>query len=99
SAIQYETRLNADSIKKLEELGNTVEPNYEFNRSFGSVNAVMYGEDVTLLGGADPRRDGKALGKGEIFCFDKPVVALCKLVFQHIPVFCADRIESVLLCR
>ena len=24
---------------------------------------------------------------------------LCKLVFQHIPVFCADRIESVLLCR
>lgn len=38
-------------------------------------------------------------GKGDIFCFDKPVVALCKLVFQHIPVFCADRIESVLLCR
>ena len=62
SAIQYETRLNADSIKKLEELGNTVEPNDEFNRSFGSVNAVMYGEDGTLLGGADPRRDGKALG-------------------------------------
>ena len=62
SAIQYETRLNADSIKKLEELGNTVEPNDEFNRSFGSVNAVMYGEDGILLGGADPRRDGKALG-------------------------------------
>ena len=62
SAIQYETRLNADSIKKLEELGNTEEPNDEFNRSFGSVNAVMYGEDGTLLGGADPKRDGKALG-------------------------------------
>ena len=39
-----------------------VEPNDEFTRSFGSVNAVMYGEDGTLLGGADPRRDGKALG-------------------------------------
>ena len=38
-------------------------------------------------------------GKGDIFCFDKPVVSLCKLVFQHIPVFCADRVESVLLCR
>lgn len=62
SAIQYETRLNAESIKKLEELGNTVEPNEEFNRTFGSVNGVMYGEDGTLLGGADPRRDGKALG-------------------------------------
>lgn len=62
SAIQYETRLNADSIKKLEELGNTVEANDEFNRTFGSVNAVMYSEDGTLLGGADPRRDGKALG-------------------------------------
>ena len=36
-------------------------------------------------------------GKGDIFCFDKPVVALCKLVFQHIPVFCADRIESPLI--
>ena len=38
-------------------------------------------------------------GKGDILRLDKPVVALCKLVFQHIPVFCADRIESVLLCR
>lgn len=62
SSVQYETRLNADSIKKLEELGNVVEANEEFNRSFGSVNAVMYSEDGTLQGGADPRRDGKALG-------------------------------------
>ena len=36
-------------------------------------------------------------GKGDILRLDKPVVALCKLDFQHIPVFCADRIESVLL--
>ena len=38
-------------------------------------------------------------GKGDIFCFDKPVVAFCKLVFEHIPVFAADRVESVVLCR
>ena len=38
-------------------------------------------------------------GKGDVFCFDKPVVALCKLVLQHIPVFAADRVESVVLCR
>lgn len=25
-------------------------------------------------------------GKGDIFCFDKPVVSLCKLVFQHMDV-------------
>ena len=62
SAISYESRLSEETMKKLEELGNTLDMSDEFNRSFGSVNAVMYGEDGTLLGGADPRRDGKALG-------------------------------------
>ena len=62
SAIQYESRFSEDTMKKLEELGNGLEMSDEYNRSFGSVNAVMYGEDGTLLGGADPRRDGKALG-------------------------------------
>lgn len=62
SAVQYESRFSEETMKKLEELGNTLEMSDEFNRSFGSVNAVMYGEDGTLLGGADPRRDGKALG-------------------------------------
>ena len=38
-------------------------------------------------------------GKGDVLRLDKPVVALCKLVFQHIPVFAADRVESVVLCR
>lgn len=62
ASIQYETRLNEESMKKLEELGNELKPSDEFNRTFGSVNAVMYNEDGTLSGGADPRRDGKALG-------------------------------------
>ena len=34
----------------------------DFNRAFGSVNSVRYAEDGTLDGGADPRRDGKAIG-------------------------------------
>ena len=36
--------------------------------------------------------------QGNVFCFHKPVVALCKLVFQHIRVLAADRVESVVLC-
>ena len=38
-------------------------------------------------------------GKGDVLAFHKPVVALCKLIFQHIPVFDTDRVESVLLRR
>lgn len=62
STILYESRFSEDTMSKLEALGNELEISDEFNRTFGSVNAVMYGEDGTLLGGADPRRDGKALG-------------------------------------
>ena len=62
SKIQYESRFSEDTMKKLAELGNELDMSDDFNRSFGSVNAVMYSEDGTLLGGADPRRDGKALG-------------------------------------
>ena len=31
-------------------------------KHFGSVQAVMYKKDGTMVGGADERRDGKALG-------------------------------------
>lgn len=62
SAISYENRIDATVISELEAMGNEVTESDPFNRSFGSVNAVMYGEDGLLHGGADPRRDGKALG-------------------------------------
>lgn len=62
STVQYESRFAEDTVNKLKAFGNELEISDEYNRSFGSVNAVMYGEDGTLLGGADPRRDGKALG-------------------------------------
>lgn len=62
STVQYEARFAEDTMNKLAAFGNELEISDEYNRSFGSVNAVMYREDGTLLGGADPRRDGKALG-------------------------------------
>lgn len=59
-AVSYENRYEA--FKELEAAGYAVTESDAFNRSFGSVQAIMYGEDGVLYGGADPRRDGKALG-------------------------------------
>ena len=60
--IDYETRIDQAVIDKLVEMGHICNPLEEWNRSFGSVQAVLYGEDGVLQGAADPRRDGKALG-------------------------------------
>ncbi len=62
NTITLETRISADVISELEAMGHIIKPSEDWNRSFGSVNAVKYLEDGTLDGGADPRRDGKALG-------------------------------------
>lgn len=62
NTIDYETRISEEAIKALEEMGHICNPSDEWNRSFGSVQAVLYSEDGTLDGAADPRRDGKALG-------------------------------------
>ena len=59
--VSYETRIAQEDIDALAAMGYELTPSDNFNRSFGSVNAVMYG-DGKLMGGADPRRDGKALG-------------------------------------
>lgn len=60
--VVYEDRFPAETITKLEEIGHTMEASDEWDRTFGSVNAVLYNEDGTLEGAGDPRRDGKALG-------------------------------------
>lgn len=62
TTLDYETRFSEETIQGLEEKGWTMNASDEFNRGFGSVNAVRYADDGTLDGGADPRRDGKALG-------------------------------------
>lgn len=61
--IQYESRIEASVIQGLKDLGHVVidDPS-EWNRGLGSIQAVLYGDDGTLYGGADPRRDNKALG-------------------------------------
>ncbi|MCI9156649.1 MAG: gamma-glutamyltransferase [Lawsonibacter sp.] len=62
TTLSYESRFSAETIAEMEAKGWTMNASDEFNRSFGSVNAVRYAEDGTLDGAGDPRRDGKALG-------------------------------------
>lgn len=51
-----------ESVKALEEMGHTVTQKGEWDMFFGGVQGVIFEEDGTLTGAADPRRDGKALG-------------------------------------
>jgi len=60
--LKMETRIPEEVSKKLEELGHKVMRTTEWDDYFGGVHAVMVLEDGKLRGGADPRRDGKALG-------------------------------------
>lgn len=60
--IKYSGRIDQSVIDKLVEMGHEVEKTDDWYRGAGSVNAVLYNEDGTISGGADPRRDGKALG-------------------------------------
>ncbi|MDO5564586.1 MAG: gamma-glutamyltransferase [Eubacteriales bacterium] len=59
--LDYEGRFPEETINKMVEYGFTMNRSDEFNRSFGSVNAVKYDNDGMLDGAGDPRRDGKAL--------------------------------------
>ena len=65
TGINYEsggvTPVTADVAAALEAQG--VKPRkYFYPLFFGGVQGIVYQEDGTLRGGADPRRDGKALG-------------------------------------
>lgn len=60
--IGYETRIPQEVIDKLVGMGHKVAAGEEWSKMFGSVHAVKFEEDGTLRGGADPRKDGKALG-------------------------------------
>ena len=62
NTISYESRIDPEEIAKLEAIGHICEASDDWNRSFGSVNAVRYAPDGTLDGAGDPRRDGKARG-------------------------------------
>ena len=60
--INVETRISDETLKQLEAMGHKTNKTSEWDRGMGSVQGVLYKADGTLEGGADPRRDGKAVG-------------------------------------
>ncbi len=66
SGINYEsagvTPVTAETAAALEAMGHAVTDKGEWQLFFGGVQGIVYQDDGTLHGGADPRRDGKALG-------------------------------------
>ena len=58
----YESRIPAATIAELEKMGHPTQAYDDWHRIMGSVNGCMILEDGTLIGAADPRRDGLALG-------------------------------------
>ena len=59
--LAYETRIDPAVITKLKAMGHNVVEEAEYFE-YPCVQGVTMGEDGKLRGGADPRRDGKALG-------------------------------------
>ena len=55
------TPVTAETAKKLEEMGHKVTDKGAWQLFFGGVQGIEIKKDGTLRGGADPRRDGKAL--------------------------------------
>ncbi|MGL5232466.1 MAG: gamma-glutamyltransferase [Fusobacteriaceae bacterium] len=62
SKINLETRIPKETMDKLKEMGHEVKGTSDWDRGMGSVQGVMYKNTKELEGGADPRRDGKAVG-------------------------------------
>ena len=60
--INVETRISDETIKQLETMGHKTNKTSDWDRGMGSVHGVLYKSNGILEGGADPRRDGKALG-------------------------------------
>ncbi|MBQ8648170.1 MAG: gamma-glutamyltransferase [Oscillospiraceae bacterium] len=56
-----EYNITAETIAELEAMGHTVSDQGEWAMYFGGVQGAQYQEDGSILGCADPRRDGKAL--------------------------------------
>ena len=60
--ISMETRIPEEVAQELEAMGHEVTRTKDWDTYYGGVHGVVMLEDGTLRGGADPRRDGKALG-------------------------------------
>lgn len=62
NVINAESRIPEATLKQLEAMGHKTNKLTDWDRATGSVQGVLYKADGTLEGGADPRRDGKAVG-------------------------------------
>ena len=64
--ISYESEgvapITAETAAVLEEMGHTVTDKGAWQLFFGGVQGILCQNDGTFYGGADPRRDGKAMG-------------------------------------
>ena len=61
-ALYIETRIDESVAKALEDMGYTIQRTKDYDTYYGGVHGVLKQADGSLRGGADPRRDGKALG-------------------------------------
>ncbi|MGE5677601.1 MAG: gamma-glutamyltransferase [Pseudomonadota bacterium] len=60
--ILFESRISEQVMDKLRAMGHETLKLNEWDRQMGAVQAVGFGSSGMMLGAADPRRDGKALG-------------------------------------
>jgi len=60
--IYYENRIDSKVIKQLEALGHETEKVMDYDVRMGGVQGIIYMDDGTIEGAADPRRDGEAIG-------------------------------------
>ncbi len=58
----YESRIDPQTIAALEKMGHKTHRFDHWHRIMGAVNGIVMAEDGTIIGAADPRRDGLAAG-------------------------------------
>lgn len=59
--LKLEGRIDAKVVEELKAKGHDVEVKGDYDLYFGGVHGIMFEESGKLHGGADPRRDGKAV--------------------------------------
>lgn len=60
--LMYESRIDQKVIKELIKMGHPTTKLRDYDIKMGGVQGIVYLNDGTIEGSADPRRDGKALG-------------------------------------